>query len=336
MGCSSNLQDHQLRFTVINIIMMKRFEILWELLKNVTQRHEVNKCWKMVPTHLLNVGLPQPSIWKSMISEKCNKAKCNETRYAYNIYVCICIQSPGAESGTICGPQRKKNGLSCLIWRVMEIGSELPTQPSQDLSKLSFRTVKTPRKGGCCLFRARMTTLKGPGTGLATRGFLISQVPIFCSSQSVWHRLEQLKGWRRHPEVKALGLGLLADKTRAMLLPPWKGNREPGREDVLAAQVCLLPEPAQLVAGNLMKIISCKLLKNKQTTIQRFNNSPLSQMAAGALPGRKKKKKKRSPTLNFLFVLDPALFGCHWSPAPFVRQPPRVLCSGSLRQLSPD
>lgn len=52
-----------------------------------------------------------------------------------------------------------------------------------------------------------------------------------------------------------------------MLLLPWEGVREPGWQDMLAAQVCLLPEPMQLVTGNLTKIISCKLLKNKQATL---------------------------------------------------------------------
>ena len=31
----------------------------WEDYQNVICRHKVNKCWKIVPTNLLEVGLPQ-------------------------------------------------------------------------------------------------------------------------------------------------------------------------------------------------------------------------------------------------------------------------------------
>lgn len=48
----------------------------------------------------------------------------------------------------------------------------------------------------------------------------------------------------------------------------------PAWEDVLAAWVHQLKGPAQLVVGNLMKIISCKLLTNKETTIQGFEPQP--------------------------------------------------------------
>lgn len=44
---------------IIIIIIMKKFEVLWEL-PNVTQRPKVNKCcWKNGAKDLLNAGLPQ-------------------------------------------------------------------------------------------------------------------------------------------------------------------------------------------------------------------------------------------------------------------------------------
>lgn len=62
----------------------------------------------------------------------------------------------------------------------------------------------------------------------------------------------------------------------------------------------------------MMRIISCKLLKNKQTTVQRSEYQPPQPDGRRSLA----REKTGSPSLNFLFVLDPALFGRHWSPQP--------------------
>ena len=56
---SSNIKDHWSQITITNIIIVKKFEILWELPK-CDLRHEVSKpCWKMAPMDLFNAGLPQ-------------------------------------------------------------------------------------------------------------------------------------------------------------------------------------------------------------------------------------------------------------------------------------
>ena len=55
---NSNIKDHWSHITITDIIIMKKFKYhknYW----NMTQRHEVNKCWwKMAPTDLLNAELP--------------------------------------------------------------------------------------------------------------------------------------------------------------------------------------------------------------------------------------------------------------------------------------
>ena len=67
---------------------MKTFEKC-VIYQNVTHRHQVNKCcWIMVPTDLLNRGLPQNfNLYKKklyIVLAKCSKAEGNKNRYICN------------------------------------------------------------------------------------------------------------------------------------------------------------------------------------------------------------------------------------------------------------
>ena len=71
---NSNIKDQWAQITITNIIIMKKFEILWELPK--CERHEVSKCWwrngadklawRRVATSLV---CKKHSIWKMQYSK---------------------------------------------------------------------------------------------------------------------------------------------------------------------------------------------------------------------------------------------------------------------------
>lgn len=146
----------------------------------------------------------------------------------------------------------------------MEVASEPPAQASLRSLHPVFCTVGIPRKGWHCLFRAGMKTPKSTAAGLATRGFLISQMPLLHSSLTGWPQLAHLVDWPRHPVVKALSWlrGHLPTREERRCWFPARGTVNPAKRTPWLYRFSA--KGASMVGCRaLMKIISCKLLKNK-------------------------------------------------------------------------
>ena len=83
---------HWSQITKTNIIIMRKSEILWELL-NVTQRHKMSKCcWKNNANRFAwcRVAVKLQFV-KNAISAKSNKVKCNKMKSDDTNFLCSVI-----------------------------------------------------------------------------------------------------------------------------------------------------------------------------------------------------------------------------------------------------
>ena len=120
-----------------------------------------------------------------------------------NMCVCICIQQPRDRSWALPDPQRKKRKLSCLIARVMEIGSECSIQSSLRSFHPAFLHTDDIQKRLVLPFQSWNDNIKGPWSWSDHLG--LSDLPdaVLHPSLSRWCPLKELEGWPGHPEVKA-------------------------------------------------------------------------------------------------------------------------------------
>ena len=83
---NNNIKDHLSQGTMTNMIIVKTFEILWELPKTDRDTKASNAVWQVALVDVLNTKLLQTFnlLKKNEISAKHNKAKCSKMKYSYN------------------------------------------------------------------------------------------------------------------------------------------------------------------------------------------------------------------------------------------------------------